>query len=221
AVDDARGEGARLVGPEPCTGLVETRELAELEPLEMRVPAVDLALVEALGLAEALEPARLPVDAGELCDRVDGLPGEALPRRQVGVEGRRPPVDVHARPAVDELHQVKAGAEARRVVAGGEDAGVRDIGPAERREAPVLAQHRLVPPLRYLSRRTPEHEARVAATHLEDLVRGAARDEVQLDGQNRAGEGPLVHPAGELLRIDETLGAIGIVRSRGRFRIHG
>jgi hypothetical protein len=53
------------VAAQPVGGLVEAGQLAELDRVEVRQPAVDLAVVEAVGLAEPLEPPRLPVDAGQ------------------------------------------------------------------------------------------------------------------------------------------------------------
>ena len=66
----------------------------------MRQPAIDLALVEALGLAESLEPARLPVDAREPGDGIDELVGETLSRFEVGIERCRPAgVDIGDQPS--------------------------------------------------------------------------------------------------------------------------
>jgi hypothetical protein len=208
AVDDARPVGLRFVGPEPRGGLVEPGEVAELARGQVREPAVDLPFVEPLGLPETLEPARLPVDARELRDRLDELEREPAAGREVGVERRRPAVRAHARPPVDEFHQVEGGADDVDVVARGEDARVRDVGVLERGEHAVLAQHRLVPALRHLARRAAERQARVAAPDLEQLVRGAARDEIGLEGRARAGEALRVHPARELLAVDEPAHAV-------------
>ena len=56
----------------------------------MREPAVDLSLVEPLGLAEPFQPACLPVDARELRERLDPFVGEALSGDQIDDERRRP-----------------------------------------------------------------------------------------------------------------------------------
>jgi hypothetical protein len=127
AVDDAGTVRARLVRPQPRRRVVDAGQLAELARREVREPAVHLALVETLGLAEPLEAARSPVDAREPRDCVDELEREALPCVEVGVERRGPAVRAHAGPAVDELHQVEGRADHVDVVAGGEDAAVRHV----------------------------------------------------------------------------------------------
>src|SRR5262249_54720574 len=110
--------------------------------------------------------------------------------------------------AVDELHHVEARADDVRIVAGGEDTRVGDVGVAERGEHAILAQHRLVAALRDLARGTPQRHARVAAPDLEELVRRATRDEAGFERRPAARESALVHPAGELRVIDQPGGPI-------------
>ena len=76
AVHDAGGVAAGSAAPEPVAGGVETGDVAEFEPVEVGVPAVDLALVEAVGTAQSFEAVGLPVDLGQTGDGVDQLVGQ-------------------------------------------------------------------------------------------------------------------------------------------------
>ena len=90
AVHEPGDEVDRLVRAQPGRRLVEAGQLAALDALEERGPAVDLALVEAVGPAEVLQALGLPVDVAEQRDALDQLVGEALAGVEVGVERRRP-----------------------------------------------------------------------------------------------------------------------------------
>src|SRR3546814_14716787 len=90
AVHQPGDGGERLVGAQPGRGLVEAWDLAALDPLEERRPAVDLALVVPVGAAEVGQAASLPVDLGEPGDAVDQLVGQPLASGVVRVEGLRP-----------------------------------------------------------------------------------------------------------------------------------
>ena len=72
----------RPVGAQPRGRFVEAGELAALDALEERGPAVDLALVEAVGAAEVLRALRLPVDVRRAarCPRPAGRRGPRGPR---------------------------------------------------------------------------------------------------------------------------------------------
>ncbi len=53
----------------------ETGKLASLDLLEEGSPALDLAFVEAVGPAQAFQPAVSPVDLSQQCDGFDKLKG--------------------------------------------------------------------------------------------------------------------------------------------------
>ena len=109
-------------------------------------PAVDLALVEAVGPAEVLQPLGLPVDLREQGDALDQLVRQALARARGRCRtARATPSIVHRRPAVDEAHQVEGAARAptgpsqtamRR--------GVGHVGAVERLDDAPLAQDAVV-----------------------------------------------------------------------------
>ena len=58
-------------------------------------PALDLAVVEAVGPAQILEPSGVPVDLAHLHDALDQLVGEAVAGLGVSVKGGRPAGGVH------------------------------------------------------------------------------------------------------------------------------
>ena len=82
AVHEPGDEVDRTVLAQPRRGHVEAGKFPTLDALEERRPPVDLALVEALGMAEALESPGLPVDLRQQGDarRPTGRPGPAGPR---------------------------------------------------------------------------------------------------------------------------------------------
>ena len=71
---------------QPVGGDVEAGEVAALDPLEEAGPAVDLALVEAVGPAEVVQPLGLPVDLRQQRDALGELVGQLPGGAEVGVE---------------------------------------------------------------------------------------------------------------------------------------
>ena len=95
--------------------------------VQLRKPARHLAFQEALRLAEIGEAHRDVVDGAELGQRVGHRQAHAVAHPGIaGVQGRQALAGVEA---VDRLHQVEDGvAEHTRVLAGGDQVGVRDVG---------------------------------------------------------------------------------------------
>ena len=196
AVHEPRDVVDRAVRPEPGRGLVEAGQLAALDPLEEGGPAVDLALVEAVGAAEVLEALGLPVDVGQQGDALDQLVGEPGPGLEVGVERRRPlaVLQAHRRPAVDEAHQVEGPAQHRGVGTDGDGPRVRHVGAVS---ASMMRHSRMmpvVPGLRRAGRRDAQGAVQVAPADLVDLVLGAAGDEAALDRLALSGDVLAVQP---------------------------
>ena len=70
-VHDPRLVVARTVASQPVTRFVQAGDLAKLEPSEMCLPAINLAIVESFRSAKSLQSSGLPVHPGQLCDGVD------------------------------------------------------------------------------------------------------------------------------------------------------
>ena len=106
------------MGSKPRRGDVEARQLAALDPIQERCPAVDLPLVEAVGTPEIFEALGAPVDLREQCDALHQLVREPGAGVEVGVERGRPALrQLHRRPSVDEAHQIERSAQHRGVLA--------------------------------------------------------------------------------------------------------
>ncbi len=135
----------------------------------------------------------LPVDPRQQGDAVDQLEGQSPPALEVGVEGRRPPVGVHGRPAVHVAHQIEGAPEHRLVVARGDGRGMGHVGPVERLDDPPLADDPRVAGLRRGGRGDPQCAVHITSVDLVDLVLGPPGDEGVLDGCTHT-EAPLVHP---------------------------
>ena len=137
-------------------------------------------------------------------DALDELEGETVPRVEIGVEGRRPAVRVHRRPAVDEAHQVEGPAEHGRVLARGDRGRVRHVGPGERREDAPLAQDALVARGRRAGRRDAQGSLQIAATDLVDLVLRAPGQEALRERLGATTQAAGVHPCDEAFEIDHS-----------------
>ena len=145
AVHQARDVVDRAVRPQPGGRLVEAGQLAALDALEERRPAVHLALVEALGPAQVRRgpwPASPPRDSSAM----PSTSWKARPRRasrSVSKGAGHCAPGRHRRPPVDEPHQVEGAAEHRRVGAHGDGLGVRDVGARSR--ASMMRHSRTMP----------------------------------------------------------------------------
>jgi len=177
-VDDARLPLAGLVTAEPVGGHLQSGDVPEPDRIEVGHPPGDLAVVEAVGLAESLEADGLPVHPGQPGDTVDQLDGQPRARLEVGVERGGPLVPhAHGRPAVHQAHEVEGRPDHRVVAAGGVGLGMRHVGAVQGMQHPVLAQHGLVAALRDHTGRPAQHGAEVAPADLEDLVGRTPTDE--------------------------------------------
>jgi hypothetical protein len=79
------------VRAEPRGGDIEAREFAIFVPLEERGPAVDRALVEAVGAPEVVQPLGLPVDRREQGYAFRQLVAETSARLDLGANGAGQP----------------------------------------------------------------------------------------------------------------------------------
>ena len=210
AVHDPRLVDLRGPPAQPVGGDVQSGDLPEAEPLEVGEPAVDLALVEAVGPAQPLEAHGPPVHPGEAGDGIDQFEGEAPAGAEVGEERLRPLGLADRRPAVDERHQVEVGSDHVGVVAAGDGTGMGDVRVGQCLDDPVLAQHRLVAAVGDPGRWSPEGPALPATRHLEQLVGGPAGYEPAVDGLAPAGEPLPVEPGPETAGIDELPGPLGV-----------
>jgi len=75
AVHEPRHVVDRPMPSKPVGGHVETGKVASLDLLEERSPALDLAFVEAVGPAQAFQPAVSPVHVSQQCGGFDQLEG--------------------------------------------------------------------------------------------------------------------------------------------------
>ena len=213
AVHDPRLVAAGPAPPEPVAGGVEAGEVPELEPVEVRVPAVHLALVEPVGPAQPLQAPRPPVDPGQPGDGLHQLVGQARSGLQVGVERLGPLRLADRRPAVHQLHQVEGRPQNLGVVAGTDCGRVGDVGAGQRGQDAVLAHHGLVAARRHPPRRPAQSPAMPAPAHLEDLVGRPAGDEPARQRLALPRQALAVHPSREALRIDQSGGALGVAHS--------
>ena len=203
AVHDPWDVVQRPVRAQPGGRLVEAGQFAALDPVQERGPPVDLALVEPVRMPEVRQPAGPPVDPRQQTDAPDQRERQPTPRRQIGVERRRPaPVRRHRRPAVDETHQIEGAAKHGRIGAHRDHRRVRHVGAGQRLDDPPLPQDPGVPVGRRGRRRDPHHAVQVAPADLVDLVLAAPGD-VPV-GQRRPCTQPVsVHPADEPGRVGE------------------
>ena len=177
----------RPVRPQPRRRLVEARQLAPLDPLQERGPAIDLPFVEALRSPQVGKALRLPVDLRQQGDALDQLEGQPAPLVQVGIERRRPLTPCrHGRPAVDEAHQVKGAPQHGLVRAQRDGLGVRHVRAAEGLDDAPLAHDPLVARRRGGRRRDPHGAVQVPPAQLVDLVLAAARDVVVFERRPHA-----------------------------------
>ena len=219
AVHEAGDVVDRLVGPQPGRGLVEAGQLPALDPLEEGGPAVDLALVEAVGPAEVLQALGLPVDLRQQGDALDQLVGQA--RRGPRGRRRRAPARAGSRrassrgPSATSRRRSPSGRRpgpAPSVSVHAAMAGVWGTSvPVERLDDAPLPQMPVVPALRRGRRRDAQRAVEVAPADLVDLVLGAARHEAALDRlARRPGPG---RPASAPRRVD---GRSQVARPRAR-----
>ena len=139
AVHDARPVVRGPVAAQPVGGVVEPGQVAHLVAVQEGQPAVDLAFVESVRPAEAVQSLCAPIDPAQLGRAFDELERQAAARGKVVVE-RRLPAAVHRTPAVDRLHHVERHAEQITGVVGGDQLGMRHVGAAQRAHQSDLAE---------------------------------------------------------------------------------
>jgi hypothetical protein len=223
AVDDAGCEGGGAVGLEPIGDAIDAGDFAGAGPalvfaiaFEQGAPSRHLALEVALDLAEIGEADGEVIDAAEGERGVDhGQAHAAADGRVAGVKFRQADGRVEA---VDGLHEVEGDAEDVLGVAGGDEAGMGDVGRGEGAEDAGLAAHDVVAVHAGMARRPAQDERASAAAELqEDVLRAAG----QL-GQvfKRPGlDAALVHPGFEAFEVNQFApGFFGHVRPCGEGR---
>jgi hypothetical protein len=179
--------GVRRIGRQPVSGVGQARKLPPGVILglgvggQLAAPALDLPLQEPLGPAEALQADRAVIDIGQPGDAVDQGEAQiaAALARPVERRGRRLAV---TQPAVDQGHQVEAHADHRRIIAIGDEAGVRHIRPGESRQDPGLAADDLLAVGTWPLRRPAQHHLGAAPPDRHDQVAGPAAEHPDLQG---------------------------------------
>ena len=170
AVHDARRIAAGGAAPEPVARGVEAGDVSELEAFEVGVPAVDLALVETVGAAEALKAIGLPIHLGQPGDGIDQLVGQTGAGVDVGPEWLGPAGLADGRPAVYEVHEVEGRPDNAGVVGATGGPGVGDVGVGQGGEDAELPHHGLVAAFGNLAGWAAQGPAVLAPADLEDLV---------------------------------------------------
>ena len=182
-----------------------------LNSRQVRQPPVDLTLVEPVGLPEALQPPRPPVDRRQLARSRRRAGTRAPPRAaRSSVERRRPLVPhAHRRPAVDVAHQVEGSrrARSRRRTPRSPPGVARRCRSAPRAPGTRAASSRCGPSgtsrggRRSTIRWSPRRTSKIS---FDD----AAADERRLDRLARTRQPVLVHPTRpSAVVVDEPLGA--------------
>ena len=208
AVHDAGLVAAGLPSPQPVPRDVQPTDVAELESLKVRVPAIDLALVEPVGPSQPLQAPGLPVDPRQPGDGLHQLVGQAGPGIQIREERLGPLRFADRRPPVHIVHQVEGCAQHVGVVAGARGPGVGHVGASERGQDAVLAHHGLVAAGRHVPRRAAQRPAVAATAHLKDLVGRSARDEPDRQRLACSGQAPVVHPVAQAHGVDQPCSAL-------------